>query len=192
LFSGLAGGAPSTLELLYEGEIADYDCRVLTLAVLKGALGAVLDEPVSFVNAPQLAESRGVSVRETTSSSALDFVNLITLRGRRGDRPVHVAGTLFGRQAVPRVVGIEDHTVDLPPSSHMLVVRNADIPNMIGQVASIIGSAGINIAQMHIGTNAAGESALMALSTVSPVPDRVVDQIRRVDGVTDARAIELD
>ncbi len=192
LFVALAGRMVDTLEIAYEGEIADYDCRVLTLAVLKGALGAVVDEPVSFVNAPQLAEARGLSVRETTSSSALDFVNLITVRGRCGDRLVHVAGTLFGKRAVPRIVGIEDHSVDLPPSSHMLVVRNADVPGMIGKVSSIIGDAAINIADMHIGTNAAGESALMALSTNSPVPANVVDQIRAVDGVIDATAIELD
>ena len=60
LFSGLAGGALDTIEIFYEGEIADYDCRVLTLSILKGVLGPVVDEPVSFVNAPQLAEERGI------------------------------------------------------------------------------------------------------------------------------------
>ena len=81
LFTALAGGTVDTLEITYEGQIADYDCRVLTLSVLKGVLGPVVDEPVSFVNAPQLAEERGLVVRETTSSSARDYVNLIELRG---------------------------------------------------------------------------------------------------------------
>ena len=67
-------------------------------------------------------------MRETTSSSAIDFVNLVSLRGRIGDRGVHVAGTLFGKRAVPRIVGIHEHSVDVPPSSHMLVVRNSDTP----------------------------------------------------------------
>ena len=75
----------------YEGQIADYDCRVLTLSVLKGVLGPVVDEPVSFVNAPQLAEERGLVVRETTSSSARDYVNLIELRG-------HTAGAQHARR----------------------------------------------------------------------------------------------
>jgi D-3-phosphoglycerate dehydrogenase / 2-oxoglutarate reductase len=192
LFTGLAGGAVDTLEAAYEGEIADYDCRVLTLGVLKGALGAVVDEPVSFVNAPQLAEAHGISVRETTSSAALDYVNLITLRGSVGDRPVHVAGTLFGKQAVPRIVGIDDHSVDLPPSSHMLVVRNDDEPGMIGRVGTILGEAGVNIADMDVGTNAQGAAALMAISTYSAVPSAVVDRLREEPGVLDARAIELD
>jgi D-3-phosphoglycerate dehydrogenase / 2-oxoglutarate reductase len=192
LFTALAGGAVETLEIAYEGEIADYDCRVLTLAVLKGALSVVVDEPVSFVNAPQLAETRGLSVRETTSSSALDFVNLISLRGMIGDRAVHVAGTLFGKRAVPRIVGIHEHSVDLPPSSHMLVVRNSDTPGMIGTVGTILGEAGVNIADMDVGTNASGEAALMALSTYGPVPPAVVEALRRVEGILDAKAIELD
>src|SRR4029077_18722754 len=90
LFTGLAGGSPEVLEITYEGEIADYDCRVLTLAVLKGVLGPTSDEPVTFVNAPQLAEERGIAVRETTSSDARDYVNLVTVRGEGG---THVAAT---------------------------------------------------------------------------------------------------
>jgi D-3-phosphoglycerate dehydrogenase len=191
-FGAHAGGAVDTLEIAFEGEIADYDCRVLTLSVLKGLLGRIVDEPVSFVNAPQLASAHGIVVRETSSSAALDFVNLISLRGRIDGRAVHVAGTLFGRRAAPRIVGIDDHAVDLPPSSHMLVVRNADTPGMIGRVGTILGDAGINIADMDVGTNAAGESAIMALSTYSPVPREVVQTLLSTDGVLDAQAIELD
>ncbi len=192
LFTALAGGVVDELEASYEGEIADYDCRVLTLAVLKGALQRIVDEPVSFVNAPQLAESRGLAWRETTSSSALDYVNLITLRGRRGDQSVHVAGTLFGKRAAPRIVGLDDHSVDVPPPKHMLVVRNADEPGLIGAVGTILGEAGINIADMDVGTNADGAPALMAIATEVPVPRDVVERLRAEQGVLDARAVELD
>ena len=192
LFTALAGGVVDSLEISYEGEIADYDCRVLTLAVLKGVLQRVVDEPVSFVNAPQLAQSRGVTVRETTSSSALDYVNLVTLRGERQSGPVHVAGTLFGKRAAPRIVGIDGHSVDVPPSQHMLVVRNADEPGMIGTVGTILGAAGVNIADMDVGTNAEGAPALMAVSTDEPVPRDVVDRLRAEPGILDARALELD
>ena len=98
LFTALAGGVVDTLEISYEGQIADYDCRVLTLSALKGVLSPVIDEPVSFVNAPQLAEERGLTYRETTSSSAHDYVNLIELRGHTDRGTTHVAGTLYGKQ----------------------------------------------------------------------------------------------
>jgi len=192
LFVALAGGAGGGLEVSYEGEIADYDCRVLTLAILKGALSAVVDEPVSFVNAPQLAEARGLIVRETTSSTTADFVNLVSLRGRAGDREIDVAGTLLGKRGRPRIVRIDGHSVDVPPSSHMLVVRNEDTPGMIGRVGTILGDADVNIADMDVGTNDEGEAALMVLSAYSPIPDAVVDGLLAVDGIIDARAIELD
>jgi D-3-phosphoglycerate dehydrogenase / 2-oxoglutarate reductase len=188
LFTGLAGGAPSTLNIEYEGEIAEYDCRVLTLSILKGVLAPVMTEPVSFVNAPQIAEQRGISVRETKSSDALDYVNLIVVRGDQG---THVAATLFGKQQAPRIVGIDGHSVDLPPAQHMLVVHNDDSPGMIGRVASVLGRAGLNISNMDVGQSPSGEAALMVIATDTTVPAEVVEEILRQEGVQSARAIDL-
>jgi D-3-phosphoglycerate dehydrogenase len=186
LVGALAGGLADRLDLLYEGQIADYDCRVLTLGVLKGLFAHVVAEPVSYVNAPQLAEERGVDVRETKSSSARDYVNLITLRA--GD--VHVAGTLVGDKQ--RIVGIADHTVDVPPSRHMLVVRNADRPGMIAGVTGVLADAGVNISDMHLGKTPQGQAALQVLSLDEPASPDVVHAIRAVPGILDAKPIELE
>ncbi|MFN8035552.1 MAG: phosphoglycerate dehydrogenase [Acidimicrobiia bacterium] len=192
LFTALAGGVVDTLEISYEGQIAGYDCRVLTLGVLKGMLGPVCDEPVSFVNAPQLAEDHGLTVRETSSSSARDYVNLVSMRGVVAGRPVHVAGTLVGKQESPRIVGIDDHAVDLPPSRHMLVVHNDDRPGMIGTVGTVLGAAGVNISDMDVGRSPSGDAALMALATDGPVPPAVLDDLSSRPGISLAKAIELD
>jgi len=189
LFTGLAGGAPGTLEIEYEGEIADYDCRVLTLSVLKGVLAPVMTEPVSFVNAPQIAEQRGISVRETKSSDARDYVNLIVVRGDQG---THVAATLFGKSHSPRIVAIDGHQVDLPPASHMLVVHNDDSPGMIGRVGTVLGEAGINISNMDVGQSPSGEAALIVIATDASVPAAVVEELTRQSGVQSARAFDLD
>ena len=191
LFSALAGGAVSTLEISYEGAIGDYDCKALTLAVLKGVLGPILDEPVSFVNAPQLAAERGLVVRETTSGAARDHVNLITLRGHVGDRSVHAAGTLSGTQSQPRIVGIDDHLVDLPPRPFMLVVHNENLPGVISAVGTVLGDAGLNISNMGVGQRADGEAALMVVTLDSAVPPAVVEELNRQPGITYAQAIEL-
>ena len=161
---------------------------MLTLAVLKGVLAPSSDEPVTFVNAPQLAEERGISVRETTSSDARDYVNLVTVRGEGG---THVAATLFGKQDAPRIVGIDDHRVDLPPSRHLLVVHNEDVPNVIGTVATILGVAQINISDMDVGTSPSGAAALMAIATDTPVPAEIVARIRDQPVVQSAVAIDL-
>lgn len=192
LFTALAGDVVDTLDISYEGEIAGYDCRVLTLAVLKGVLGPVTDEPVSFVNAPRIAEERGLVVRETSSASARDYVNLVELRGDSGRRTTHVAGTLYGKNDAPRIVAIDDHVVDIPPSSHMLVVHNADVPGMIGRVGTIMGDHGINIDELKVGRGPGGDAALMVLSTSTPVPPGVVAEVRAQPGIVDAQAIELD
>jgi D-3-phosphoglycerate dehydrogenase len=192
LFTALAGGVVDTLEISYEGEIAGYDCRVLTLAILKGVLEPVTEQPVSFVNAPQLAADRGLIVREISSSSARDYVNLVELRGRTAARSTHVAGTLYGKQDAPRIVAIDDHIVDIAPSSHMLVVTNNDTPGMVGIVGTILGDGGINIKELDLGTSPTGDAALMVLSTSTPVPPPAVEQLRSQPGIVGAQAIELN
>lgn len=181
LFANLSGGAPDTLEITYEGQIADYDTRILTLAVLKGFFAASSDEPVSYVNAPQLAADRGIEVRDTTSTSSRDYVNLITLRG-----PKHaIAGTLSGLKGEARVVMVDDHTLDVPPARNMLVVRNDDRPGVIGRVGTLLGDAGVNISNMAVGRSPSGEGALMVVSTSEPVAEPVVRELSGLDGVSD-------
>ncbi len=191
LFTGLAGGVVDELQVSFEGQIADYDCKVLTLAALKGVLAPVVDEPVSFVNAPAIAKERGLEVRESKLGATHDYVNLVELRGSYGGRETHVAGTLYGKQGSPRIVGIDDHVIDVPPSAHMVVVRNSDVPGIIGKVGMILGDAKVNIDDMVVGRTNSGQAALMALSTTTPVTDDVIAALRAEDGILDARAIEL-
>jgi len=191
LFTGLAGGVVDELQVSFEGQIADYDCKVLTLAALKGVLAPVVDEPVSFVNAPAIAKERGLAVRESKLAATHDYVNLVELRGTYGGRETHVAGTLYGKQGSPRIVGIDDHVIDVPPSAHMVVVRNSDVPGIIGKVGMILGDAKVNIDDMVVGRTNSGQAALMALSTTTPVTDDVIAALRGEDGILDARAIEL-
>ena len=99
---------------------------------------------------------------------------------------------MYGKKDAPRIVAIDDYIVDLPPSSHMLVVRNQDTPGMIGRVGTILGEGGVNIDEFDLGKGPAGDKPLMVLSTSTPVPVSVVAQLRRESGIVDARAIELD
>ena len=106
--------------------------------MLKGLFAAGTEEPVSYVNAPQLAEERGLEVREASTTKSQDYINLITLRS--GDHAV--AGTLTGPKEEPRLVMVDDHAVEVPPSPHMLVVRNDDRAGMIGAVGTELGAGG--------------------------------------------------
>jgi D-3-phosphoglycerate dehydrogenase len=179
LYSALAASVPDILEVGYEGQLADSDTRILTLSVLKGVFGRVSEEPVSYVNAPRLAAERGIEVRESSSSTSHDYVNLVTIRG--GGHAI--GGTLVGLRGEARIVMVDDHSVDVPPANHMLVCRNDDVPGMISAVTGVLGDAGVNIDDMHLGRSAEGAAALMILATDQPVPDDVQAAIKALDGV---------
>lgn len=183
-FGGLASGVEA-LEVSYEGEIGGYDTRILTLSLLKGFFGRISDDPVSYVNAPKMAEERGITVTETTTTTAHNFVNLITIRGGAHS----LAGTLMGLDGEARLVMVDDHRVDVPPANHMLVVRNDDRPGMIGLVGTIVGEAGLNIADMDVGQAPNGASAMMVLSITGAVPAEVCERLRAIDGVVSVDAI---
>ncbi len=153
--------------------------------MLKGVFGAVTDEPVSYVNAPRIAAERGVEVRDTSTATAHDYVNLISIRG--GDHGI--GGTLVGLRGEPRIVMLDGHTIDLPPASHMLVVRNDDRPGMIAYVAAVLAEAGVNIDDMHLGRSERGEAALQVIATDRSVPSEVQDMIRGGDGIVSVRAV---
>jgi D-3-phosphoglycerate dehydrogenase len=185
LYAALAASVPDTLEVDYEGQLADSDTRILTLSVLKGVFGRVSDEPVSYVNAPRLAAERGMEVRESSSATARDYVNLITIRG--GGHAI--GGTLAGMRGEPRIVTVDDHSVDVPPADHMLVVRNDDVPGMIAAVTGVIGDAGLNIDDMHLGRSPEGAAALMILATDRPVPDDVQTALQSLNGVVSVASL---
>ena len=186
LFSSLVGGSPQTLEICAEGEIAGYDTRILTLAALKGFFGAHSDEPVTYVNAPQLAKDHGVDVREVNCTTSADYVNLITLRG--GEHSI--SGTLSGRRSEQRIVWIDDHTFDVPPADYMMMVKNDDRPGVIGLVGTLLGNAGVNIADMDVGRAQTPGTAVMLIAPTAEVSASVVDELRRAPGILSVTVLD--
>jgi D-3-phosphoglycerate dehydrogenase len=186
LFASLADGSQS-LDIEYQGQIAEYDTRILTLSLLKGFFGRISDEPVSYVNAPQLAADRGIEVRETSTTTVHDYINLITVRG--GEHGL--AGTLVGLKGEPRIVMVDDHSVDIPPARHMVVIRNDDRPGMIGLVGTIIGESGVNISDFDVGQSPSGASALMLFAISEPLPAEVRERLRAAAGIISVHTADI-
>jgi D-3-phosphoglycerate dehydrogenase / 2-oxoglutarate reductase len=184
-FACLNDGIPERLEVEYLGGLASANTAILTLAVLKGIFAAGTEEPVSYVNAPQLAEERGLEVREASTATTRDYVNLVTLRSSAHS----LAGTLSGPRSEPRIVMVDDHVVEVPPAEHMLVVRNDDRPGMIGVVGSALGKAGVSISSMAVGPARTGNTALMVLSTDRRVPDESFELLQASEGILDIHRI---
>jgi D-3-phosphoglycerate dehydrogenase len=151
---------------------------------MRGVLDAISDSPVSFVNAPQVAEQLGVEVKETKAGST-EQRSVLTLRS--GDRSV--SGTITGLSREARIVAIDGISCEVPPAKNLLVVRNDDRVGMLALVTAAMRDANINVANMHLGRSGDGSAALMVLATDAAVPEDVVATLRDEPGILDARAV---
>ncbi|MGA1697248.1 MAG: phosphoglycerate dehydrogenase [Ilumatobacteraceae bacterium] len=187
LFADIVGDTSLEVEIEASGEIGAYDTRIITLAALKGFLGRISGDAVTYVNAPSIATNHGIAVRERRRDDVehQDYMNLITLRS--GSR--NISGTLAGRRREARIVLIDDHLSDVPPARYMLIVRNDDRPGVIGRVGTVLGEAGVNIDNMDVGKIPEAGSAMMMIATATPTPESVVDQLRRVPGIVEVITI---
>jgi D-3-phosphoglycerate dehydrogenase len=199
------GSSVERIEAAFMGRIADFDTRLLTLAVIQGALQGRTEEQVNLVNAPSMAEERGIVVEEKTVSEAQDFNELIRVTVIAGERKVAVAGTGIGPNRVPHLVEVQGRrlTVELEP--FVTVFRYADLPGMIGRVGTIFGSHGINISSAAVGhtPDGAGRAgtpsddgedqrlAAMVVTTDAAVPAEVVREIVASEGFYGGWAVVL-
>lgn len=191
LFTHISEGSISTLEIEYAGSIAEYDTSILTVALLKGVFSHVVQEPVTFVNAPLIAEERGVDVRETKTKTSRDYTNIVTLKGKdSGKQEVAVGGTIVGKSQ-QRFISIFDFDIDMFPSKFMAFFRYEDRPGMIGSVGTILGQYKINIANMQVGRRVIGGEALMGLNVDAPIPDEVMKEIKSKSGIGYGKFIVL-
>jgi len=192
IFTALAGGVAQQLDVEVRGEITQYDVKVLELAALKGVFSDVVEEQVSYVNAPLLAAERGLEVRLVTEPESPDHRNLVTLRGTLADgTQVSVAGTLIGIAQKERLVEVDDFDIEIEPTDHVAFFRYADRPGMVGIVGGILGDAGVNIAGMQVSRDRKGGHALVAMTVDTAIPASVLDEITSAIDAESVRTVDL-
>jgi D-3-phosphoglycerate dehydrogenase / 2-oxoglutarate reductase len=187
----LAGESPSRLDLSYQGQLAARDTRLLTVAALNGAFRGLVEQPVNYVNAPLLARERGIEVREESSPVSPDYLSVVGVTSHARGEAFAVAGTTTGREQRPRLVHALGYEIEVELDRLMLFVVNDDTPGIIGRLGTILGEAGVNIANMAVSRNRREARALMALSVDTPVPEDVVERLNAEPGFMDARVIVL-
>lgn len=192
------GSSVERIEAAFMGRIADFDTRLLGLAVIVGALQGRTEEQVNLVNAPTIAQQRGIVFEEKAVSEAQDFNELIRVTVVAGSQRVAVAGTGIGPNGVPHLVEVQGRRLTIELERYVTVFRYEDLPGMIGRVGTIFGSHGINISSAAIGhtpdADAAGEDrrlAAMVVTTDAPVPDAVVQEIVASDGFVNGWSVDL-
>jgi D-3-phosphoglycerate dehydrogenase / 2-oxoglutarate reductase len=191
VFTAIAGSVPVQFDVEVRGEITAHDVSVLRLAALKGLFADVVEEQVSYVNAPVLAADRGIEVRLLTDPVSPEFRNVVTLRGTlAGGARVSVSGTLTGPKQVEKLVGIDDLDLELPLADHMLVLRYTDRPGVIGAVGGLLGACGVNIAAMQVARAAEGGQAVGVLTLDSALSAQAADDLGREIGAS-VRGVDL-
>jgi len=187
LFAGLVDQLPTSIDLEFRGEIGESDPSLGKLSFLKGLLGQISGTPVSYVNAAALADERGLDVRVIAAPAAKDRTNVVRVSG--GEHSA--AGAISIHDGGVRLLEVDGHRLEIRPADHMLIVRNADVPGMVGIVGVEVGDAGVNISNMYIGEDDDGVAAMMVISTDGLVPSTVQDALRAVEGVREVRSIRL-
>jgi D-3-phosphoglycerate dehydrogenase len=187
LAQGLGNGGVDHVSVEFHGRIADHDTRLLGIAVLVGILSGHTEVPVNLVNAPAMAEERGIELTELSEVASDDFTELVKVRVGG----VEVAGTGVGPRNVPYLVGVWGHSFYMPFADHIAIFRYDDRPGMIGRVGSAFGEHGVNIVSAAVGAEASGEEAVMALTTDAPVPDQVINEIVAGQGFFIGRGVDL-
>jgi len=192
VFSGLAASPLVSLDVVISGEIAELDVSVLKLAALKGIFSNIVSESVSYVNAPLLAEQRGVAVRLITESESEEYRNLLTIRGALSDgTQISVSGTLTGTKQTEKIVAINGYDVEVPMAEHLVVMVYTDRPGIVAVYGKEFGEANINIAGMQIARKEAGGKALSVLTVDSPVPEGLLESVRIAIDAELLREIEI-
>ena len=189
LAMALAEGRAERILVSYAGGLSGYDTRLLTAAALTGAFQG-REEHVNYVNAPLIADERGIAVEEESARSSRDFTNLVRVTVRADGEEVSVAGTTIGREHRQWLVGALGYEIEIELAPLLAMLRYDDIPGVIGRVGTAFGDAGVNIANMAVSRTNRGGKALMALSTDTPPPPELAERFR-AEGFDDARFLIL-
>jgi D-3-phosphoglycerate dehydrogenase len=192
------GSSIDRLETEFLGRIAERDTRMLLIQVLLGALRGHTEEDVNEVNAPAMAEERGIEIAETKRTGARDYTDLIRVTVASGDERVRVVGTLIGRRHRPHLLEAWEQRFDVQLEEHVTLLQYRDVPGMIGRVGTIFGERGINIVSAAVGRQSGDDNggaedrvAAMVITTDSPVPPDVLDEVVRGEGFVAGRTVTL-
>lgn len=192
LVAQLHEGGTERIEIRFAGEVAERDTAPIVARLVQGVLAQAVEEPVNVVNAIEVARQRGIVIETTKNAQAADYASSVTLRLEGREGATQVTGTVFGK-GEPRIVGVNDFHIEAwLGEGPLLLAENRDVPGVIGRIGTLVGGAGINIAQMFVGrTGARGDRALTLVTLDTPADDALLETLRGIDGMVSVRQVTL-
>lgn len=170
------------IEVIYRGDLADRETKVISLSVLKGFLDPINKEKVNYVNAELMLKNMGVEFKESKSTNLDKYTNLITVKFTTKKKELSVSGTVFAKEEI-RIVDFFGYKLDFEPTPYVLAIQNVDKPGIIGQIGTILGADNINIAAMQWSRNRRGEKAVAFVSVDAEVSEEIMRLLKNIDGV---------
>lgn len=190
LQSQLCKGPLKEVVIEYRGDFQGFDFSPVSSSVLRGLLSPIVRDDVNFVNAPVIAKEMGITVTETETADAEEYINLITVRIITTQMETTVSGTIFGKNEA-RVVRINSFRLEMVPKGHLALIHNVDIPGSIGEIGTMLGKHSINIGRMQVGQEQEGDRNIIFLETDTPIPDSVLEELRALKTVKTVIPLEF-
>jgi len=189
---GMADASLVSIEVEVRGEIAAHDVSVLKLAALKGVFQNAVSEQVSYVNAPLLAEARGVEVKLTVERQSEEYRNMTTVRAVLSDgNVISVSGTVIGPKRHEKIIGINGYDVELAFAEHLVLMVYSDRPGIVAIYGKAFADAKVNIAAMQIARQQKGGKALSVITVDSPVEAAVLEKLKKDIDASTMKAITV-
>ncbi len=187
-FAGqLTDGPVTGIVIEYAGDVSEMNTRALTSAALAGLLRPMIGV-VNMVSAPVVARERGIRVDEVRQSRRGAFETYMRLTVKTDGLERSIAGTVFS-DGKPRIIQIKGIDLEAEFAPHMLYVTNQDKPGFIGALGTLFGTANVNIATFNLGRKAQGEDAICLVQIDEPLPPSVLDAVRKLPQVRQAKAL---
>ncbi|MDX9702576.1 MAG: phosphoglycerate dehydrogenase [Candidatus Auribacterota bacterium] len=187
--SYIISGQIESVKILFEGKVAVHDMSLPTSAFLEGLLKKAMAEEVNSINAAHMAHERGIKVEESKSAFVEDFTDAITAILQTDTGTITLRGTFFGIKNEPRIIQVNNYLINAIPNGKLLYVINKDYPGVIGNIGTILGKHGINIADMTVGRH--GDVALTLINIDQTATDDVIKELQALDAINEVRSIEL-
>ncbi|RCX13804.1 D-3-phosphoglycerate dehydrogenase [Anaerobacterium chartisolvens] len=178
------------IEIIYSGDLAEMETRVLSLSVLKGFLEPISKDKVNYVNAELMIKNMGILFVESKSSELDKYTNLITVKFHTKKKQQSISGTVFAREEI-RIVDFFGYKLDFEPTPYVIAIQNIDKPGIIGRIGTMLGEADINIAAMQWSRNRKGEKAVSFVSVDVEVSNEVLESLKGIDGVLKASMLKF-
>jgi D-3-phosphoglycerate dehydrogenase len=183
LLSILIDGNLQEVQVSLSEPLKDLNAKLLRSYAVMGVLQGKSQDAINVVNADAIAKQRGITVTVAPLPETLADDHAIGVRLNSSKKVVKALGTVVrGSQA--RIIGLDGCDIDSPLEGSLLVVRNEDVPGVIGSLGTVLGQHGINIAHFSLGRRA--DLAVGIVQSDATVGVNAMAAVRRIPHILEA------